>query len=115
MVSPLIPSQTPGYTHEMLKPREGSATNETGRVEDWIEHDSRAWREDVVRSEVDLVDSEVVLNVPISLEHRTDMLKWPHTRDRSVSVRSAYYSIKESRNVHEPTDAQMTVAGTSNL
>lgn len=61
------------------------------------------------------VDVKVVLNIEILLDQRRDTLRWSHTREMRVSVRSAYHSLQGSRRVDDSNGAQSTAKETSTL
>lgn len=100
-------SWVPTIERLVVKPRVGSITSNR-MVADWIYHKRFAWREEVIWDVVDLVDVEVVLNVTIQLVLRSDILRWPHTRNGRVSVRSTYHSLPGSRRMFESNGTQST-------
>lgn len=65
------------------------------RMAMWIDSNSRSWNEVLVRQVVLPNEVQDVLQVPIPLIPRDDVLRWPFTRDRKVSVKSAYHKLRD--------------------
>lgn len=67
-------------------------------MSEWIDQETRTWREDAVREALHPIDAASVLRISIPLQLRPDVLRWPTSRDGKVSVRVAYHTIIHSRS-----------------
>lgn len=63
------------------------------RVEAWI--DNSRWNADRVKHVVVPSEVEDVLNIPLPLSPRDDILRWSFTRNGCTSVKSVYYRLRE--------------------
>lgn len=61
---------------------------------DWIDQDTREWKEDVVRAALDESEAQWVMTVPIPIQTRYDELRWPFDRKGKVTARSAYHFLR---------------------
>lgn len=76
-----------------IRPKDGVNLSDLDRVADWMDHEGRTWRDNIVRDLVNPSDVKVVLNITIPIEQGQDVLRWPHTRDGAITVRSAYHRV----------------------
>lgn len=63
------------------------------RLEDWIDHDAKAWKESIVRAALSREEAKAVLQITVPRDHRGDQLIWPFEKDGLVTVRSAYHYV----------------------
>lgn len=64
------------------------------RVEEWIDNETRTWKESVVREALSWDEAHTVIQVPILAEPREDELNWLFGRGGAVTARLAYHFIR---------------------
>lgn len=64
-----------------------------------MDSSTHLWREQVVRDAANPNDVDVFLSVTIPTDPLCDTLRWPHTMDGKVSVRSVYHCIHTADSV----------------
>lgn len=77
---------------------------------EWIDQDTKVWKEDAVRNALSAAESQCVLEVPILLVARQDELKWPFERKGRVTVRSAYHFIRDQSRIDDLYPASANAA-----
>lgn len=65
----------PGRYELRLRDHPIIESQENTRVDEWIDHDSRKWKENVVRETMSSEEAQIVINVLIPTELREDEFK----------------------------------------
>lgn len=74
------------------------------RLDEWIDSTNGRWDAATVEAVVGTSQASSVLQIPLPVEPREDILRWPFTQDGRVTVKSAYHRIREKgRAETEPT------------
>lgn len=58
---------------------------------------NRTWDEQQIRAMLCQTDADRIMQVPIPVEVRPDMLIWPYTDDGAATVRSVYHRLREAQ------------------
>lgn len=85
-----------------VRPRLDAAIGDNVTANDWIT-DGTNWDEDTIHALVHPEDVPAILNTTILIAPRPDALRWPHTRNDIISVRSVYHATHRVR----PTEVNL--------
>ena len=74
----------------MFRPLYSEKRNPPTFVSELIDHTSMTWKTEVVQHFFNQMDSEAILQIPLSMSKQEDCWAWHHERNGIFSVRSAY-------------------------
>ena len=88
------------YHHSIISPCPPNAP--IARVSQLIDHQTRVWKQDVVRSTFFPFEAENILGIPLSHTQQADKLIWGATKTGEYAVRSGYHLLLEESHSSEP-------------
>jgi hypothetical protein len=85
----------------MFTPIASKVANPPSRVCELINHTSMSWKSEEVRKYFLEIDSEAILQIPLSMRKQEDCWAWHHERNGLFIVRSAYRMLIEAKRRRE--------------
>ena len=85
----------------MFTPIASKVANQPSRVCELIDHTSMSWKSEEVRKYFLEIDSEAILQIPLSMRKQEDCWAWHHERNGLFTVRSAYRMLIEAKKRRE--------------
>lgn len=72
-------------------------------LSDWMDLESKQWKESAVRGAFNRMEDDWVMDIPIPLVPRRDELVWPFDRKGTVTVRSTYHHLRSNDRAEPPS------------
>nr|POF22818.1 putative ribonuclease h protein [Quercus suber] len=91
---------TPGCPKVISQGGEGC---EKTRVGDFIDQETREWREDLIDRVFFDFEASIIKKIPLCRSIQDDILIWPFNPDGVYSVKSGYRFLQDSRLAHQPS------------
>ena len=85
----------------MYRPLASKEPNPPTWVSELIDHTSMTWKVDVVRHFFHEIDSEAILQIPLSMRKQDDCWAWLHEKSGLFTIRSTYRMLIKAKKTRE--------------
>nr|POF23015.1 hypothetical protein CFP56_15690 [Quercus suber] len=84
---------------------QGGEGCETTRVGDFIDHETRVWREDLIDRVFFDFEASIIKKIPLCRSIQDDILIWPFNPDGVYSVKLGYRFLQDSSLARQPSSS----------
>lgn len=90
-----------GLCHFQHKFSQKKKKKKRAEVSELIDESSSKWKQDLVTTVFLPIDTDLILNVPLSMRQLHDFWAWGHESKRNFTVRSAYRMLVTTKQIEK--------------